>query len=98
MIRKPEHYPRWMRELLFDPIQRAATDFTNDPARNCKTLKQIWTSTYLTNMQDALLFDLAIEQERHIIDEQEKNEHLKKMLKSLEARVKALEEERNDFK
>ena len=93
MIRKPEHYPVWLRELLFDPKERMRSLFSSEPERNWRTMQRIQDGGV-----GSLIFDIVIEYERHIIDEQKKNERLKQALRSLSERISALEEHKGESK
>jgi hypothetical protein len=93
MKRKPEHYPVWLRKLLFDPMVRLQERYTNDPERNWDTLQKILHSSYRTDPKDALIFDLTVEMERNEIKHEEWNEVVAKELLTQADQIETLKNE-----
>jgi hypothetical protein len=93
MQRKPEHYPEWLRDLLYEPVtignMRAV--WTPNPERNWYTLQRILQTSYRTDPRDALLFDMIIEKEREVISQQEKNAAVSAYFTTLTGHVRILE-------
>lgn len=100
MERKPEHYPKWLRELLYNPVTigNMRAHWTPHPERNRETLQRIMQTTYRTgDPQDALIFDMCIERERDVIKQHRINKafrehiiHLEDMVGILQSKLRGI--------
>lgn len=86
MRRKPEHYPKWMREILFNPFTYCSN---TDQERNIKTLYQIYSSDK-SDAYKSLIFDFVMEIERNEIKQQEIHEGQKKVIVKMEEKINTL--------
>lgn len=91
--RKPEHYPKWLRDLLYDPfvISNMRSAWAPDPERNWATLLDIRQMRYRIDARDALIFDMCIEKERDVIHQQRINKTFQTHIMNLEDKVGILE-------
>ena len=98
MRRQPIHYPKWLRDILYNPNPKFCGLLSSHPERNCALLEKIMHNYRIADPKDALLFDIAIEQEKQAIHNQEivdrvqlKFNRLSERLEQSETRVKQLE-------
>lgn len=97
MKRKPEHYPEWLRKLLYDPLENMRNLCTSDPERNWNTLRRIQTFTYRTDPKDALIFDMIIEIEKNEIARQTAQEYTMKHLRGIREEIDSLKTQLADI-
>jgi uncharacterized protein (UPF0305 family) len=90
---KPQHYPKWLRVLIFDPMERLKSIYTSDPERNCKTLEKIYHGSYKSNEIHALLFDAIIEMGRKEVNNHEFRKVLQRDIEDIRNRLERLERE-----
>lgn len=85
MIRKPEHYPKWLREIIFCPFDRVFQLRSREDRWD--SLKRILDVTYRVDPTDSLLFDIYIDHEREVIKLEKEIEKLNDRISKLERKL-----------